>query len=44
MEDRYRDATPFSTFLEAVTENRNLWQGVYERAAVPSGLGGGMVR
>ena len=34
MEARYRDATPFSTFLEAVTENRDLWHGVYERAEV----------
>ena len=35
MEERYRDATPFSAFLEGVTENSDLWHGVYERAEVP---------
>jgi hypothetical protein len=35
MRERFLDATPFSAYLEAVRERRDLWQGVYERAEVP---------
>ena len=35
MKERFLDATPFPAFLEAVTERRDLWHGVYERAEVP---------
>ena len=39
MLDRFRAAAPFRAYLDAVRENRDLWQGVYDRARLPANAG-----